>query len=178
FPPLYRNIPRPPTSTPFPYTTLFRSFQRHHTRQLDDAGLGAGIAHLRRSRPADTRGRGHVDDGAAALPLHQRQNVAATQVDALQVEVDLLIPRIFIQVRRAALAGTAHVVDQDIHPPPPVGTRAHQVPHRVRVGHVGLPGGDLAPDFAYARHRFFHGVCVHVHGEYARAFLREPIGDR
>src|SRR5438045_6767964 len=36
-------IPRPPRSTLFPYTTLFRSAARHHRLARRDHGLGAGL---------------------------------------------------------------------------------------------------------------------------------------
>src|SRR3712207_8878536 len=60
-------IRRPPRSTLFPYTTLFRS---HHAQALRVAGRGAGAEHLRDRRRADPyrpRGRKRSEGGEAAL---------------------------------------------------------------------------------------------------------------
>src|SRR5690606_40992165 len=99
------------------------------------------------------------------------------QVDALQVEIDLAVPGLFVQVHRPAIARAADIVDQDVDPPPLVQAGAHQLAHGVRGRDVGAPAGDLAAGFAPPRHGFRHRGLVQVHGEYARAFLREPIGD-
>src|SRR5438046_4824288 len=43
---------RPPTSTLFPYTTLFRSIQTHHERQKQPYGRQHTYHHYRTQRPA------------------------------------------------------------------------------------------------------------------------------
>src|SRR3712207_8579720 len=71
-------IRRPPRSTPFPYTTLFRSLGRvplldysHHARVLDDPPQAAGILefghenrrpHPRRAVPLDQLSQGAIRD--------------------------------------------------------------------------------------------------------------------
>src|SRR5437016_7312082 len=59
-------IRRPPRSTLFPYTTLFRSHQRKHARQLIHAGLRGTGMRLVAHRNRRLRG-GDVDDGRARL---------------------------------------------------------------------------------------------------------------
>src|SRR5258705_6879868 len=49
-------IRRPPRSTLFPYTTLFRSLPRHRQRQADhEDGAGAGLHQLLRERDRGRR---------------------------------------------------------------------------------------------------------------------------
>src|SRR5258705_8724160 len=66
-------IRRPPRSTLFPYTTLFRSLECSYRFQNRDALPGAEI---------------HRDSVPLALQRFQRRNVAARQVDDMDVIAD------------------------------------------------------------------------------------------
>src|SRR5947208_10815586 len=60
-------IRRPPTSTLFPYTTLFRSYGDHELVPLDEPGARGGVCH-RQNRPA-----GHLrEQQRAELELEGR----------------------------------------------------------------------------------------------------------
>src|SRR3712207_7437870 len=69
-------IRRPPRSTLFPYTTLFRSDATHLLVQLGDgtlqrrAVLAGQHRHHLGSRPAAEEGGAHVRDGAELRPQH------------------------------------------------------------------------------------------------------------
>src|SRR5699024_11669237 len=80
--------PTPPTSTPFPYTTLFRSGDRELRRRARQRGA---VGHERVEAPAgrpDGRAGtdehavpGHGDAGPVALVLGWRHGSAALEVD-------------------------------------------------------------------------------------------------
>ena len=63
----------------------------HGPGQLDDATLGCAIG--RNLRPADQGELGtHIDDGPAALLAHHRDDGAAAEEDALEVDVEEAVP--------------------------------------------------------------------------------------
>src|SRR3712207_7097486 len=65
-------IRRPPRSTLFPYTTLFRSLERRERPRLDSDGLARRVGELRLRL---LRGLGHVVDDLVDLVGRQRRRV-------------------------------------------------------------------------------------------------------
>src|SRR3546814_5330849 len=77
---------------------LGRVFNRHHARELDDSSLGTGIAHLGRTRPAYAGRRRDIDNGPAAMAIHDGQHMFAAQENTFKIEIQLLVPGGFIKV--------------------------------------------------------------------------------
>src|SRR3546814_16794232 len=101
-----------------------RLFNRHHARELDDSSLGAGIAHLGRTRPAYAGRRRDIDNGSAALALHDGQHMFAAQENTFKIEIQLLVPGGFIKVHWPPTPRAAYVVHQHVDPAIEIG-RAH-----------------------------------------------------
>src|SRR2546421_6837080 len=86
-------IRRPPRSTLFPYTTLFRSRQAH-------VRIRGGMHEIGRSRPAVAREHlvepDHVDEGLGILPLRSEEHTSE-----LQSRSDLVC-RLLLEKKKAA----------------------------------------------------------------------------
>src|SRR5207249_9069144 len=72
----------PPTSTPFPYTTLFRSLRRHHR------GRGRVLHREARDRPLE--GRRHRGDQPAGSPGRRHTHRSEEHTSELQSRFDLV----------------------------------------------------------------------------------------
>ncbi len=147
-----------------------------HARQLDDAGLGRGIADLRRAGPAQAGRRCDIDDRAAFLALHDRQHVLQGEEDAFQVGIDLRIPDIFTQFNGSAMRRAADIVDQYVDAAETIETGFHHDFDRCGAGDVALMRDDLAACFFHALDGLRHAVEIAVDGEYPGAFLGEAHG--
>src|SRR5215207_576044 len=89
----------------------------HRPGEGADASLGGRVRCGARSAPVAGGDRGHVDDPALALALHQRQDGPGTEEDALQVDVHHAVPEVFGHLREvAAFDQGPCVVDQDVYP--------------------------------------------------------------
>jgi hypothetical protein len=144
--------------------------------ELDDARLAGRIGDLRGAGPADAGGRCQVDDCAAPLGLHDRQDVLAGQEDAFQVEIDLRVPGFLAHLDRAAGGGTANVVDEHIDAAEAaVAISDHGVNGGI-VGDIALRRGEAAAELGDARDGFLHRGEVAVGAEHPRSFLGEEHG--
>src|SRR5256885_6867949 len=82
-------IRRPPRSTLFPYTTLFRSEQSGH--KLKGAGASAAGAELRQLRPADAQGRaGGAEHLGGRLSEHRVSGRSEEHTSELQSPCNLV----------------------------------------------------------------------------------------
>src|SRR6267154_3684725 len=142
-------IRRPPRSTLFPYTTLFRSHAVHPDSRLGD---------LARHRPGDAFdgvfaadidrgprrrlvpvGRGDVDDAAAALSLHDANFVLHAQDHAENIRVEGRGIAFRGLVRdRADLAFGAGIVHRDIDTAEPCDGLVHQSADLIVLADVGV----------------------------------------
>ena len=87
------------------------------TRELDHGRFSRGIADLRRAGVANAGRRGSIDDGAATLRDHDRDDVAAAQEHAFEIVVDLPVEILFRHFRHAARRRAADIVDEHVDPP-------------------------------------------------------------
>src|SRR5262249_36889219 len=139
-------------------------------------GLAGVVAGIGQPGVADGGDRGDVDDRAAALRLHDRDDVLHRQERALEVDGEHAVPLGLGQVDHAAEAGDADVVVEPVDAA--VGGAAGR-DHRGDVGgagDVGLKGARfpaLAVDDARG---LFGSRAVHVRAEYLGALAREGDG--
>ena len=89
---------------------------RRRARELDQPGLGGAVGDLRLADIAKAGDRGHVDDRAAALALHDGQDRLAGEIDALEVDGDLLVEGRLVELDRTAGLRAADIVDEHVDP--------------------------------------------------------------
>ena len=137
---------------------------RHGAGEADDPRLGCRVGGA--ARPADQAVLGaHGDDPGAAADPQQRERRAADVEGAGQVHRQRARP-----VRQAGLADVAGVaadpghVDHGGQPAQPLPGRGDRGPHLLRVGDVGLDGGDAIPADGEPGDRPAEGGAVAVEG--------------
>ena len=86
--------------------------ERH--RRLVHGRLGGVIGEVRIAGPADRGQRRDVDDGAAALPQHVRNDGLRRAVDRAEIQFHRGLELLLGQLDRAAHMGHAHIVVQDV----------------------------------------------------------------
>ena len=118
-----------------------REFDRGGARHLVHRGLGGGVADIGNAEMADRGDRRDVDDRAAALPLHHRNDVLHGEERALQVDREHAVP-----VRLRHLDHAAHFGDADIvveHVDAAIGLEARR-DHGFDVAGLADIGGERA----------------------------------
>src|SRR2546426_8166309 len=93
-------IRRPPRSTLFPYTTLFRSVEGQHGRAADPGRLGPGGARLRLRC-----GLGAHADHGGSRPFHARSEEHTSE---LQSPCNLVCRLLLEKKKKKELTETAH----------------------------------------------------------------------
>src|SRR5256885_15903660 len=92
-------IRRPPRSTLFPYTTLFRSYEVHHGVRIQDAALVAAAVLSNRyvtGRFLPDKAIDLVDEAASKLRI---------EIDSMPTEIDVVERRMRqLEIERVALA--------------------------------------------------------------------------
>src|SRR5690349_22826009 len=82
-------IPPPPTSTLFPYTTLFRSARRPHRRQRQPRSRHRLGHRLRVRRPVGRAAR--AADTARSVPAHASQDRKSTRLNSSHAEISYAV---------------------------------------------------------------------------------------
>jgi hypothetical protein len=90
-----------------------REFDRKAADQPDNAGFGGGIVHVLVPAIGDAHDRGQADDRSLLAGAHAGQGGADDAKDALQVDVEGLVPFVVGQLRAAPL-GDAGIGDDDV----------------------------------------------------------------
>src|SRR5581483_7759383 len=149
-----------------------------------DAGEGDHPA-LRRgvvghvAQASEEGARGDVDDLAAALGLHDRDDGPTAEVDALQVDLEHAVPLLERQVLGGPLPEVLRdvdrrVVEQDVDAAVARLRLGHQARHALQIGHVGRAGPGGAAGRADLGRHALAGRRVQLGDDHLGAFLRDP----
>src|ERR1051326_2605949 len=157
---------------------LGRDLDRGGAGEMGERGPAGVVAGIRQPGVADRGDRGDVDDRAAALRRHDRDDVLHREKCALEVEGEHAVPLGLGQIDHAAEAGDADVVVE--HVDAAVGVAAGR-DHGGDVGAAGDVGAERARLAALALddgRGLFGSREVHVRAEYLGALAREGDGGR
>src|SRR5439155_195161 len=117
-----------------------------------------------RAGVANAGRRGSIDDGAATLRDHDRDDVAAAQEHAFEIVVDLPVEILFRHFRHAARRRAADIVDQDVDAAEFFAACIGHLGDLRVIKHVAEMGGDLAV-IADARDGLGHRLGCFVDSE-------------
>src|SRR5690349_24015309 len=84
-------IRRPPRSTLFPYTTLFRSARRRRERECAGQSIGCRIQLRRAQRRAIRDGIGRQEDDVRRLPGDEQRDRKSTRLNSSHVEISYAV---------------------------------------------------------------------------------------
>src|SRR5581483_5584125 len=123
--------------------------------------------------------RGDVDDLAAALGLHDRDDGPTAEVDALQVDLEHAVPLLERQVLGGPLPEVLRDADRRVVEPDVDAAVArlrlgHQARHALQIGHVGRAGPGGAAGRADLGRHALAGRRVQLGDDHLGAFLRDP----
>lgn len=83
---------------------------------MDVKSTRSRTTYLRLADIAESGNRSHIDNNTGALLLHHGEDVMAAEVDRLEVDIALFVPRVGGHLGRSTGFGTTDIVDQNIDP--------------------------------------------------------------
>src|SRR5829696_373966 len=152
------------------FTRMFLpAYSARRAREVVHRGLRRGVARIGDAEEAQRGDRGDVDDGAAALALHDRDHVLHGEVAALEVDREDAVPGLLGELDHAADLDGADIVVEHVDAPVPLEAGLDRALDIRRARGVRPPGLGLAALAADDLRRLARGVLVHVDAEDPRA---------
>ena len=140
--------------------------------ELVDGAFGRAVGDARIAEIAPRGDKGDIDDRSGPLRFHERQDVLAGEVHALQVDVDHFVPAVFRYLDRAADFNDADIVVQDVDAAEAGGGVFDEGGHLIRSRDIRLEHGDFATLIADDAGGLLSRLTIDVGRDHFCAFAR------